>query len=134
MTIVVVFVMPAQQLRADADNNAALAALLRRRVNVLLATVDAPAAMLRVGLQHVATDDQFPVEHTSDVLRLLLLLSLGGVYADLDLLMLKQLQAVVGDANFVVGARDDSFDSCLFGLKRNHGLNKRFRSQITKKY
>lgn len=126
MTIVVVFVLPARQLWAD--KNVALSALLRRRVNVLLATLDAMEVMRTVGLQHIATHDVYSMVHTSDVLRLLLTLNLGGVYADLDLVMLKQLNAVIGNDNFVVGARQDSFASCLFGLKRNHALNKRLGS------
>ena len=122
MTILVVFVLPVTQLRLE--KNLALVEVLRCWPNVRLATVDAKAAMSLVtkipsGRSHPAA------AHTSDVLRLLLVLKFGGVYADFDLVMLRSLQSRVHSDNFMVGEVDDDFSSDFFGFQRNHTLAKR---------
>lgn len=127
MLMVVVFVLPARHLRLE--ENAALAELLRRRRNVRLATVDASAAMSGAGLDHLVKEIDAGVNavvHTSEVLRVLLVLNFGGVYADLDIIMLRSLhQSVALSENFVVGDDLVYFASCFFGFQRNHTLAKR---------
>lgn len=126
MLMVVVFVLPARHLRLE--ENAALAALLRRRRNVRLATVDAAAAMSGAGLDRLVKEigaGVNPVVHTSEVLRVLLVLNFGGVYADLDVVMLRSLQSVAPSENFVVGDDLVYFANCFFGFQRNHTLAER---------
>jgi lactosylceramide 4-alpha-galactosyltransferase len=123
MTVVVVFVVPAMQL--PMDEKAPLTAVMRRWPNVHLATLNATAAMAAAGLQSLSAQiaaGKFPVQHSSDVLRVLLLFKLGGVYGDLDLVMLRSLQSAVPMENFVVGANRGVVASCLCGLRRNHPL------------
>lgn len=121
MTIVVVFLLPARQL--ELDDRAPLVGVVRRWPNVRLASVNATAAMLAAGLDEFAREipkGLYPIEHMSDVLRVLLILNLGGVYGDLDLIMLRSIHSMVPEGNFVVGETGGYFASCFFGLSRNH--------------
>jgi lactosylceramide 4-alpha-galactosyltransferase len=124
MSVIVVFVAPKTQLRLE--EKSPLAAVMRRWPNVRLATLNGTAAMSAAGLQNLYAKiaaGKYPRQLLSDVLRVLLLSKFGGVYSDLDLVMLQSLRSMVtAGQNFMVGDTEDCFASSFFGLQRNHPL------------
>jgi lactosylceramide 4-alpha-galactosyltransferase len=121
MRVVVVFVAPKTHLRME--EKSPLTAVMRRWPNVRVATLNGTAAMAAAGLENLSAQiaaGKYPVQHSSDVLRVLLLAKFGGFYADLDIVMLQSLQSI--GQNFVVGATKDIVASCFFGFRHNHPL------------
>jgi lactosylceramide 4-alpha-galactosyltransferase len=123
MSVVVVFVTSKTHLRIE--EKSPLVAVMRRWPNVRVAALNGTAVMSAAGLQNLSAQikaGKYPVQHSSSVLRVLLLSKFGGVYGDLDLVMLQSLHAVVPEHNFMVGDTQEIFASCFFALQRNHPL------------
>jgi lactosylceramide 4-alpha-galactosyltransferase len=121
MVMVMVFVHPAK--RISLEKSPALTELLQQRPNIQLATLDPVTVMHGVGLDRLLDSilsGKFPMVHMSDILRMLLLLKFGGVYSDLDMIMLKNLRSVVPSDNFMLAETNHYFAACLFGFQRNH--------------
>lgn len=61
----------------------------------------------------------FRIEHTSDVLRILVLWRFGGIYLDLDVIALKNLNI----SNFACFEEEKSVNNAIMKLDRNIGKN-----------
>lgn len=65
-------------------------------------------------------ESEFQQEHLSDILRSLTLNKYGGLYLDLDVIMLKPLR-YINLKNFLCKEKTDALASCIYRCNRDEG-------------
>lgn len=65
-------------------------------------------------------ESEFQQEHLSDILRSLTLNKYGGLYLDLDVIMLKPLR-YINFKNFLCKEKTDALASCIYRCNRDEG-------------
>ncbi|XP_059473833.1 lactosylceramide 4-alpha-galactosyltransferase-like isoform X2 [Neocloeon triangulifer] len=75
-----------------------------------------------------------PLQHTSDFLRVELINNFGGIYLDLDFVVLKNLSKLYQEINFIASPFETRITNAVFGFKRNHSLLKEIMELVDRNY
>lgn len=75
------------------------------------------------------SESKFQSSHTADVLRFLSLFKYGGIYLDMDVIVLKPLNSI--PPNFVGSENDDTIGSAIISMEKD-GLGHEFANACVK--
>ncbi|XP_065342174.1 lactosylceramide 4-alpha-galactosyltransferase-like [Cloeon dipterum] len=74
----------------------------------------------------------YPVEHTSDLIRVLVVQRYGGTYLDLDFIVLRSLADL--SENFVSYQMSSDVNNAMFGFSKNHLITRMILQRARDKY
>ncbi|XP_059474334.1 lactosylceramide 4-alpha-galactosyltransferase-like [Neocloeon triangulifer] len=92
----------------------------------------AGTALQTLGRNGKIGQSNYPVEHMSDVMRILTILRFGGIYFDLDVMILRSLETLA--ENWVSFETEDACSSSAFGFQKGQKLAQKMAVELNRNF